>query len=164
MTVLAYLGDQCTTFYAAGSTCWFLMSFYLESCIWHDAISGSSEDAACQRLREALSDRLSRCNVLVQGQQQQFSKLKVQTHRDRKRRDRWRAKSRACTFSLISGGSSTKNWSWQSKQSILHTTVTFYCECLKMCEDFAPDFGDKSSGSCIKTTHRLTIAFSLGNF
>jgi hypothetical protein len=31
----------------------------------------------------------------------------------------------------------------QAKQSIPHTTVTFYDNCFKMCEDFAPNFGDK---------------------
>jgi hypothetical protein len=29
------------------------------------------------------------------------------------------------------------------KQSILHTTVTVYGDCVKMCEDFPPNFGDK---------------------
>jgi hypothetical protein len=39
--------------------------------------------------------------------------------------------------------------------------VAFYGECVKMCEGFAPNFGDKRVGCCccIKTTHRLTIAF-----
>jgi hypothetical protein len=30
----------------------------------------------------------------------------------------------------------SKNSSWQAKQSIPHTTVTFYGGCMKMCEDF----------------------------
>jgi hypothetical protein len=29
-----------------------------------------------------------------------------------------------------------------------------------MCEDFAPNFGDKITGYCITTTHRLTLPFS----
>jgi hypothetical protein len=37
----------------------------------------------------------------------------------------------------------TKNLSWQAKQSILHTTVMFYSNCVKMCKDFYPNFGDK---------------------
>jgi hypothetical protein len=37
--VLAYLESQHTKFHAAGWTCWFFMSFYLESCIWLDVIS-----------------------------------------------------------------------------------------------------------------------------
>jgi hypothetical protein len=36
---LSCLGSQCTNFQAAEWTCWFLTSFYLESCIWNDAIS-----------------------------------------------------------------------------------------------------------------------------
>jgi hypothetical protein len=30
----------------------------------------------------------------------------------------------------------TENSSWQAKQSIPHATVTFYSDCVKMCEDF----------------------------
>jgi hypothetical protein len=33
-----------------------------------------------------------------------------------------------------------------------------------MCEDFAPNFGDKRTGCCVTTTHRLTLPFSPGNF
>jgi hypothetical protein len=45
---------------------------------------------------------------------------------------------------LTSRGSFIKNSSWQAKQSIEHTTVTSYGDCVKMCEDFAPNFGDKN--------------------
>jgi hypothetical protein len=72
-----------------------------------------------------------------------------------------KSKSRACSsLSLTSRGLFTNNSSWQAKQSILHTTVTFYGEWVKMCEDFAPNFGDKRT-SCCMTTHRLTLPFSL---
>jgi hypothetical protein len=33
-----------------------------------------------------------------------------------------------------------------------------------MCEDFASIFGDKRTGCCTTTTHRLTLPFSSGNF
>jgi hypothetical protein len=33
-----------------------------------------------------------------------------------------------------------------------------------MCEDFAQNFGDKRTGCCIMTTHRLTLPFLKGNF
>jgi hypothetical protein len=33
----------------------------------------------------------------------------------------------------------TKNWTWQAKQSIPPSTVTFYGDCVKMCQDFAPN-------------------------
>jgi hypothetical protein len=50
------------------------------------------------------------------------------------------------------------NSSWQAKQSFLHTTVTFYDDCMKMCEDFAPNFGDKGTGCCITTTYHVTLS------
>jgi hypothetical protein len=36
--------------------------------------------------------------------------------------------------------------------------------CVKMCEDFAPNFNGKITGCCITTTHRLILPFSKGNF
>jgi hypothetical protein len=42
--------------------------------------------------------------------------------------------------------------------------VTFYGDCVKMCQDFATNFGDKGTGCCFTKTHRLTLRFSLGNF
>jgi hypothetical protein len=42
--------------------------------------------------------------------------------------------------------------------------VTFYGDCVKICEDFAPNFGDKGGSCCITTTLRLTLPFSPGNF
>jgi hypothetical protein len=62
--------------------------------------------------------------------------LKVQTDRRRKR-ETSEAKNQE---QLII----TKNSSWQAKQSIPHTTVTFYGDCMKMCEDFAPNFGEQN--------------------
>jgi hypothetical protein len=53
---------------------------------------------------------------------------------------------------------------WQAKQTIPHTTVTFYGDCVEMCEDFTLNFGDKRTGCCIMTTHCLTLHFLPGNF
>jgi hypothetical protein len=36
-----------------------------------------------------------------------------------------------------------KNSSWQTEQSMPHTAVKFCGDCVKMCEDFAPNFGVK---------------------
>jgi hypothetical protein len=47
-------------------------------------------------------------------------------------------------FSLTSGGLFLKNSSWKAKQSIPYATVTFYGDCVKMCEGFAPKFGDRN--------------------
>jgi hypothetical protein len=41
--------------------------------------------------------------------------------------------------------------------------MTFYGDCVKMCEDFAPNFGEKT-GCCITRMHRLTLSFSRGIF
>jgi hypothetical protein len=56
----------------------------------------------------------------------------------------------------------TINLPWKAKQSISHTTVTFYGDSVKMCEKFAPNFGGERTGSCI-TTNRLTLPLSQGN-
>jgi hypothetical protein len=70
----------------------------------------------------------------------------------------------ACSlFSLISRGLSTKNSFWQARQSIPHTTVTFYGDCMKIGEDFAPNFGIKRTGYFITTMHHLILSFSPGN-
>jgi hypothetical protein len=60
----------------------------------------------------------------------------------------------------------TKNSSWQTKKSIPipHATVTFCGDCVKMCEDFYQNFGDKRTGCCITTTHRLTLSFPSTGF
>jgi hypothetical protein len=42
-----------------------------------------------------------------------------------------------------SKGIGNKEFVLQATQSISHATVTFYGDCVKMCEDFAPNFGDK---------------------
>jgi hypothetical protein len=76
-----------------------------------------------------------------------------------------KAKSRACsTFALASRELFAKNLSWQAKQSITHTSVTFYDDCGKLCEDFTPNLGDKRTGCSITTTHSLTHPFSPRKF
>jgi hypothetical protein len=57
-----------------------------------------------------------------------------------------------------------KNSSWQAKQSIPRTTVTFYDDCVEMCEDFTSNFDYKRTGCSMTTTHHLTLSFSPGNF
>jgi hypothetical protein len=56
------------------------------------------------------------------------------------------------TSNLTSSRLLTKNSSWQGKQSISHTTVTFYSYWMNMYEDFALNFSD-----CITKTLRLTF-------
>jgi hypothetical protein len=75
-----------------------------------------------------------------------------------------KVKSMLIIFSDIKGVVH-KEFVLQAKQSIPHTTVTFYCNCLKMYKDFTPNFGDKRTGCFITTTHhRLSLPFSPGNF
>jgi hypothetical protein len=56
-----------------------------------------------------------------------------------------------------------KNSSSQAKQIIPHTTVTYCGHYVKICEDFAPKFGDKRTGCCI-TTLCPTFTFLPRNF
>jgi hypothetical protein len=41
-------------------------------------------------------------------------------------------------------------------QSIPHTAVTFYGDCVKMCKTFAPNLGDERTGCYIMTTYWLS--------
>jgi hypothetical protein len=74
MVVLAYLGSRCTKYHAAGWTCRCFMSFYLESCIWRDAISrwirqrssecanlGKSATETLAMIRQALGEERMSC-------------------------------------------------------------------------------------------------------
>jgi hypothetical protein len=54
-------------------------------------------------------------------------------------------KSKVKTMLIIFFDLFTKNSSWQTNQSIRYTTVTFYGDCVIICENFAPNFGHKRS-------------------
>jgi hypothetical protein len=47
----------------------------------------------------------------------------------------------------------------QNQNNAHHFPVTFYGDCVKMCEEFAPDFGGKRTGCCVTATLRLTLPF-----
>jgi hypothetical protein len=126
----------------------FLRPFYLESYIWPDVTSWW----IWQRNSECASNFVGRCNLRVQGYHWGWE-LDLQL---------WPWDK--ATILPMGKSIRTKNLSWQAKQSILHITVMFYGDCVKMCEDFASTFGDKRTGCCITTTHRLTLPFSPGNF
>jgi hypothetical protein len=122
-------------------------SLYLESCFCPHAIS--------QRIRQRNSIQFyatleksatgTPAKIRQTRKEEILSRTrKFQTHRYRIRRDRWRGKSRACSlFSFTSRVLFTKNSSWQAKQLLPHTTLTFYDDCVKTCEDFATNFGTK---------------------
>jgi hypothetical protein len=82
---------------------------------------------------------------------------KVQTHRNPKRREgEEQSQERAWTsFSLTSKELSTNNSSWEAKQPIPQTTVTFYSGCLKMWEHLTMKLGVRMT-CCITTVQSRT--------
>jgi hypothetical protein len=89
--------------------------------------------------------------------------LKVQTHRDRKKARQVKSKVRNILIIFFDTmGIVHKEFVLVGQTPIPHTTVTFYGDCVKICEELDPNFDDKRTG-CFNTTHRLTLPFSLGN-
>jgi hypothetical protein len=154
----------------------FYILFYLESCIWPDVISYWIR----QKNSECASNIVWRCNLLVQGYHWWWEldlqlgpcdkatllpMEKGQTHWDRKGRVRWISKSGAySSFSLTSKWYSQRICPARPSNQFVHITVTSYGDCMKMWEDFAPNFGNKRTGSCITITCHLTLPFSPDNF
>jgi hypothetical protein len=69
---------------------------------------------------------------------------KKKRKKEKKRGERRRAKPRACsTFFDIKGAADKEFILKGQKQSISHTTVAFYGNCVKMCKGFALIFDDK---------------------
>jgi hypothetical protein len=90
---------------------------------------------------------------------------KVQTHRDRKRKRQARSKVKSMFNIFFDIKRLVHKERVLAGQTVIpHTIVTFYGDCVKMCEDFDPNFGDERTGCCITTTHRLTFHFTSGIF
>jgi hypothetical protein len=159
--VLAYLGSQCIKFHAAGRTCWFFASFYLESCICPHEILRWIGQLVCNSLSKGATETLAMIRQAF-GEESMSRTRKVNIHRDWKKAIQVKSKfkSMLIIFSDIKGIVHKEF----AKQSISHTTVMFYSDYLNMCEDFAPNFGDKGPGYCITTTHHLTFPLSPENF
>jgi hypothetical protein len=159
MIVLAYLRSQYTTFHAVGWKCWFLTSFYLESWIWQRssikfwANLGKSAKGSLEILRQAFRE---------ESMSSQWENTNSPWPK-KARQVKSKVKSMLIIFFDVEG-LFTMNSSWQAKQSSPHTTLTFYGDCVKMCEDFALNFGVNRTGCCITTTHHLTLSSSPGNF
>jgi hypothetical protein len=49
-------------------------------------------------------------------------------------------------------------------QSVLHAIVTFYGDCMKMCKDFALNFGNERTGGCFTMNSHIHILFHQGFF
>lgn len=63
------------------------------------------------------------------------------------------------SFSFTSRGLCTKKSFQQAKQST-ESSVMFFSNCIKICEDKAPNFGNKRTGYCITITHHLILPCS----
>jgi hypothetical protein len=144
MSVLAYLGSQFTQFHTAGWMYWFFTSFSFELCTWPEAISRwiqqKNSITFCANLRKSATETLGMIRQ-VPGEERKSSTRVFEWHpqftADRKRR---------LSFSLTSRGLFTKHLSWRkAKQSILHTTVMFYSDWVKTCDDFTQNFAEKNS-------------------
>jgi hypothetical protein len=151
MIVLAYVESQCTKFHTAGWLCWFFTSFYLESYTWPNAISQCIWQwtcvKCCANVGKVLQipwqwlDKHSRKKAwAIHGC---LNEMLGSEQTEKGETGEEQSQEHAHNFLF------TKNSSWQAKQSILHTTVTFYGNCVKIC-------------SCI-TMHHLTLPFSPGN-
>jgi hypothetical protein len=135
MIVLAYLGSQCTTFHAAGWPCGFFTSFCLESCMRFRDGSGTGTASVHQLLcksrkkcdRDPGNDRTS-----VRGRKHEPYTESPNSQRPKEMRQLKSKVKSMLKFSLKSGGLFTKYSSWHAKQSISHTTETFYGDCVKM--------------------------------
>jgi hypothetical protein len=68
----------------------------------------------------------------------------------------WRANSKACSLFWHLIGCSQRIRPGSPNKSIPHTAVTFYGDCVKMCEAAPSKFGDKITGCRIMTSHCLT--------
>jgi hypothetical protein len=65
-------------------------------------------------------------------------------------------------WQVTSRGLFRKNSCLQAKQSIPHTAVVFYSNCIKGTNN--PELCDKRTGCCIVTMHSLKLSFPPGNF
>jgi hypothetical protein len=140
---------------------------FLHPLIWSHAIFALDPTSECACLGKGAAKTLAMIRQAFGGESMSLrwvSEWHAWFRADKKRWDRWRAKSRECSlFSLTSRGLLTKKF----VLAIQTLNSAYYCDilgdCMRMCEDFTPNFGDKT-GCCIMTTHHLTLPFSPTNF
>jgi hypothetical protein len=107
----------------------------------------------CEELRQIASDDATFLSMVITGDKSWIygydPEAKQQSFQC-KSPNSLTAKPRACSsFSLTSRELFTKNLSWQAKQSIPRATVTFYGDCMKMCQDFALNCGDNNHDNSV---------------
>jgi hypothetical protein len=89
---------------------------------------------------------------------------KVQIRRDRKRWDNWREnQEHAHHFLWYEGDCLQRIRPGKSSSQFRIQLWLFHCDSVKMCQRFSPNSGDKKTGCCISTTHRITLLFSSRN-
>jgi hypothetical protein len=135
MIVLAYLGSQCTNFRVAGWTCWFLTSFYLESeyLAWCDfAMVPTTEQ------HKILSKSRKRCDedpgndTSVGGRKQApYTESPNSSRPKNGETGEGQSQEHAHHF-LWHKGDCPQRIRPGRTQSILHTTVTFYGDCVNI--------------------------------
>ena len=90
---------------------------------------------------------------------------KAPRHQGQKSPGGWKAISRAwSSLSMTSRGLCTKNLSQQAKMWIPGSTEKLCGDCVKTCEDIAPNFGENRPGCFTMTTPRLTLPSSPTSF
>jgi hypothetical protein len=120
------------------------MSFYLESCIRPDAILRWIQKRysikCCANLGKSALETLV---IIIKAFREESMSSQWKSPNSLRLKKARQVKSKVKGMLIIFFDI---NLSWQATQSIPHTTVTFYGDCMKICEDFAPNFGDKRTG------------------
>jgi hypothetical protein len=137
MMVLAYLGSQSTKFHEVGWKCWFLMSFYLESCIWPDAISRYIRQKNCVKfcanLGKCVTETLTMTRqTFGEGSMSRTCKLQ-HTETEKGEKGEEQSQQHAHYFLWLEGDCSQRICSWWSKETILHATVN-----MRICAKISP--------------------------
>jgi hypothetical protein len=135
---------------------------YLPWCDFWQLIRSSSVATSARSFYQIASNDAAFLSSVITGDESWIYGYDLET---KQQSSQWKMKSKVKRMSIIFltwRGLLTKNSSWQAKHSIPHTTVTFYGDCMKVCEDFVLNFGGKKLA--VVSWQSITLFFSLGNF